>query len=373
LTLLINNGDETFTPSTLAAGGTEPSSVMSADLNNDGYLDLAITSYLSNYVAITSYLSNYVTVFLNDGTGAFPGSTNYYLSGATCVRALDYDRDYDLDLAVAQWSGPPGHSVSWVTVMTNDGTGAFSFDSTYEVGLGAGWVIAAELNGDLYPDLVATAHYEAGVSLLMNNGDGTFAFSPIGDIGQGPYTVRAADFNADGHLDLAVSAYYDNNVTILKNLGDGTFTKLLSYPTTPAPIGMAAGDFDGDGDMDLATAGNDQGNVTLLLNNELATAVSDQPGLRPQAYTLAPNYPNPFNAATAIDYILGEPAEVRITVFNVIGQRVRTLVDGVEAAGPHTVIWDGRSERGQEVSAGVYFLRFRAGMQVETMKMLLLK
>jgi flagellar hook assembly protein FlgD len=93
----------------------------------------------------------------------------------------------------------------------------------------------------------------------------------------------------------------------------------------------------------------------------------------PITFLLSPNYPNPFNPVTTIEYSLSRPSNVRIDVFNGLGQRVRTLVDRVEAAGPHAITWDGTNTSGQAVSTGVYFYRFQAGDHVETRKMLLLK
>ena len=75
---------------------------------------------------------------------------------------------------------------------------------------------------------------------------------------------------------------------------------------------------------------------------------------------LLPNYPNPFNAETTIRYALRQPSAVRLTVYDMLGQRVRVLVDGVRSEGTHAVVWDGRDERGEWVSSGTYFCRLEA-------------
>jgi len=96
--------------------------------------------------------------------------------------------------------------------------------------------------------------------------------------------------------------------------------------------------------------------------------------LVPQVFDLAQNYPNPFNPSTTITYMLASPADVRLEILTVLGQRVRMLDSGVRPAATHTVIWDGRDENGQTVASGVYFCRLVAGgNMIRTRKLLLVK
>ncbi len=97
------------------------------------------------------------------------------------------------------------------------------------------------------------------------------------------------------------------------------------------------------------------------------------PAELPKAFSLAQNYPNPFNPATTIHFELPKQARVRLNIYNIQGQLVRTLVNGQSAAGRYHVIWDGRSDRGQTVSSGIYIYRIQAGDFVRTRKMMLLK
>jgi hypothetical protein len=66
------------------------------------------------------------------------------------------------------------------------------------------------------------------------------------------------------------------------------------------------------------------------------------------------NAPNPFRQSTAIRYQVSRPGNVRLTVYNIAGQKVRTLVDGYQSTGGHSASWDGRDERGARVSEGVF-------------------
>jgi hypothetical protein len=89
---------------------------------------------------------------------------------------------------------------------------------------------------------------------------------------------------------------------------------------------------------------------------------------------LHPNVPNPFNPNTTIRYdVLEGGADVNISIFDVSGRLVRTLVDGHRAAGTWSVQWNGDDDRGRRVASGVYFYRMRAGSFVDTKKMVLLK
>jgi len=83
-------------------------------------------------------------------------------------------------------------------------------------------------------------------------------------------------------------------------------------------------------------------------------------GELPVAYRLYQNYPNPFNPATTIKYELPVQSTVTLTIYTILGQKVKTLVNGVEDAGVKQVQWDGRNERGLGVATGVYFYRLEA-------------
>ena len=93
----------------------------------------------------------------------------------------------------------------------------------------------------------------------------------------------------------------------------------------------------------------------------------------PTAFSLRPNYPNPFNPSTTIRYDLPERAEVTIEIFDMLGRHVRTLIKQTQQPGHQSVIWDGRNEQGHEIASGVYIYRLRAGSFTQSHKMLLLR
>ena len=93
----------------------------------------------------------------------------------------------------------------------------------------------------------------------------------------------------------------------------------------------------------------------------------------PTAFELDQNFPNPFNSGTVIRFALPEARSVELAVFNLSGQKVARLIQGVREAGQYTVRWDGRDDSGQSLASGVYLYRLQAGDQVETRKLLLLR
>ena len=108
--------------------------------------------------------------------------------------------------------------------------------------------------------------------------------------------------------------------------------------------------------------------------NRLALPAPVQLQTRPEAFALANNYPNPFNPATTIKYALPQAADVQLTVYNVVGQPVRTLVADHQSAGRYVVEWDATNNNGHSLASGMYFYRLQAGEEfLEIKKMLLLK
>ena len=93
----------------------------------------------------------------------------------------------------------------------------------------------------------------------------------------------------------------------------------------------------------------------------------------PISYYLSENYPNPFNPETKISFHLPRTAWVELSVYNLLGQRVNTLVEGVLSPGEHIVSWDGRDFQGNNQSSGVYFYRIDSELGSLKRKMVLLK
>jgi len=128
--------------------------------------------------------------------------------------------------------------------------------------------------------------------------------------------------------------------------------------------------FVGDGEIELVgsiAVARGGGRLNTTRNSLVADAIV------PKSYVLHQNKPNPFNPATEIAFTLPIPSHVKLDVFNILGQKVTTLIDGYRPTGDHTVTWEGKDGNGAPAASGVYFYRMEAGDYIESKKMLLLK
>lgn len=127
----------------------------------------------------------------------------------------------------------------------------------------------------------------------------------------------------------------------------------------------------GQGDNRLSSLASLRG----ILNDEQGPTPVDPPAdpALPTTYSLGQNYPNPFNPSTTIRYALPEKGHARIDIFNLLGQRVATLVNETVPAGENVVVWNGTDDTGARVASGVYFYRLTAGERTMSRKMMLLK
>ncbi len=112
--------------------------------------------------------------------------------------------------------------------------------------------------------------------------------------------------------------------------------------------------------------------VNVTVNVDPAVAIGGSAQL-PTQWALDQNYPNPFNPETEIRFSIPRTADVKLTVFNILGQKVRSLVNARMEPGYYKARWDGRNNAGVKVSSGIYIYRFESAGFVKDMKMILLK
>ncbi len=103
------------------------------------------------------------------------------------------------------------------------------------------------------------------------------------------------------------------------------------------------------------------------------TAVEANTNVTPAEFELGQNYPNPFNPSTTINYRLNQQGDVQLTVFNILGKKVKTLVNEHKIAGNYSMTWDATDETGNRVTSGLYIYKLKMGSNVHMKKMLLLK
>lgn len=219
-------------------------------------------------------------------------------------------------------------------------------------------IIVADINGDGVPNIVC----RAGQLLPGWGYEQVFAWEPNGVLTEGfPITTPTYE---------VTSRFLTPIVDDLE--GDGT-TELIM-----------CGD---DGDLfvwDLGTAYDsaamiwprylgDERNSGINPHRGQPTAVAEDLPVVPGRFTILRNFPNPFNPATTIEYNLDRAADVRLEIFNILGQKVATVVSGMQPAGVHTCVWDGTDSEGNAAASGVYFARLSDTKHHVTRKLMLLR
>ncbi len=129
-------------------------------------------------------------------------------------------------------------------------------------------------------------------------------------------------------------------------------------------------------DGDFIDVFTDQGNMvapnSILFRPIQTTSVNDKTGSIPDKFFLEQNYPNPFNPSTTIQFGLNKLKNVKIFVYDQLGQYVETLFSGIKPAGSYAINWNPQKE-GETITSGIYFLRMSAGNYSQTIKMIYLK
>jgi len=232
--------------------GSSPRSVITADVNGDGKLDLiSANSGLGTLSVLTNNGSGGVVLAASPSVGGSPNS----------VTSADVNGDGRLDLISANSSSPT------LSVLTNNGSGGFVPSASLPVGVGPVSVTAADVNGDGKPDLISANNGGSTLSVLTNNGNGNFALASSPSVGSGPVSVASADVNGDGKLDLISANVNTATLSVLTNTGSGGFVLNTTLNVGNLPRSVITADVNADGKTDLISANNGAHSVTVLTNN----------------------------------------------------------------------------------------------------------
>jgi len=256
LCIELGNGDSSFqtpncTPVSPPATGSsqDPYSLVAADFNSDGKLDLALANGQDG--------TNTISIFIGNGDGTLQPAVNYPAGSMPplLMAVADFNRDGKLDIALFSTEY---NATSLLSILFGNGDGSFQSPTAYTLNFGSQTqLFVGDLNRDGSLDLVfddASGDSNAGVYIAFGNADGTFNI-PQRVVTLGGLEVRAvADLNGDGKLDLAVANQPtpDFFISTVFGNGDGTFQPIVNYPTDyETPAGPLVADVNGDAIPDL--------------------------------------------------------------------------------------------------------------------------
>ncbi len=351
--------------------------ISAGDFDNDGDFDFYLTSIIDGDRGVNFLYENRSTPTL-DSLYSWPAEkgaivTNIFWSNSSIW--MDFDNDGDLDLLVSNWGEPDSGDVSHY--YENSGYPDFNFTTQASAidtmnpyngtqkGAGRG-IAACDVDHDGDMDLAAA---RTGVPLLYINqtsgnnwvqvhltGNGTTNTTAIGA------RVRVvADISAQGGMTSQLreisgqsGAGSQNSLTAHFGLGDATLidTLEITWPVT--------------GNKEVFT--NLAVNQFYSYTETVVSGLDKNPENQAATFELFANYPNPFNPGTVIRYRLPAASEVKLTIYNALGQEVQTLVKGPQEAGKYSVTFNA-----SRLSSGLYYYKLTAGSFVQIRKMILMK
>ena len=340
------------------------------DLEGDGIIDIVLCTWEDNIYAL-------------DNLGAiktgFPfTSTNRFNSPPTLV---DIDSDGDLEIIAGNDSG-------LLHILHHDGSEMASFNTGDDI---RGGISVSDINDD--------GNYEV---LFTGYDDYLHIWDPILgqqvqgwpiDLGTNSLSEPAtADLDNDGDLEI-IGANKSGQIFVFHH--DGTFFN--HFPTTVSgniESSPAIGDIDNDGDFEIAIATTmglkvmdikselgprmswkvHRGNryrsgslaMTLLSYNDVNESV-------PQKFLVSPNYPNPFNPSTNIDIETVTSGKLLVSIYDISGRLINTLLNKKTDAGYYSVRWNGQNFNGEEMPTGIYFVQVESGENLGIRKIMLIK
>jgi len=275
----VNDGAGNFSGYTPAyyQVGDDPHAMLTGDFNKDGYPDLALVNSGSGTNG------NTLAVLLHNGaSGGFAAAT--YVPVGTEPRGLgmgDFDKDGYLDLAVSNYVS------ATLKIMRNNGSGVFTDSGVdyATTNTGARTIAVADYDNDGWLDIAVTCvdgAPTAPVDIFLNNTTGGFVTPPVIIPAEtNPYYLDAGDFDGDGRIDLVTSRYNSNYITVWQNTtaapGSLSFIDAGDLTVGTAPLSGAVVDINDDGKLDLVIGNELADNVSVLLNSTVGSTISFLP------------------------------------------------------------------------------------------------
>ncbi len=347
-----------------------------ADLDGDNHLEIIAAVRESVYI-------------WRDNGESFPGNWPFYVGlYATPSPAVgDLNKDGTLEILCA--------SQYRVYVLEPDGSPMPGWDGGRNVNLDLGFgnassPVIGDINGDDSLEVIVSGKgYLYAWDYHGEPLPGWPIRWPIGSTGSWS-SPALGDINGDGEVEIIVGSGAHN---VYAFRSDGSLLEGFPLITWDAVSNSPAiGDLDGDGDMEIVVGSFDftvyiwdcrggsspqriewgmfhhdfqhTGWYEFIPPNEVPESPSPNLSL-PQRVNLYQNYPNPFNSNTAISYQLSavssQQSAVSLKIYNILGQKVKTLVEERQKPGRYRIIWNGKNDRGKSVASGIYLFRLKAG------------
>ncbi|MCD4731219.1 MAG: T9SS type A sorting domain-containing protein [Bacteroidales bacterium] len=396
LALWINEGNNTWTRFTIDASFIHVMSVDTADINNDSFTDVIASSWqlhqivwLKNSGDPTQSWTKYIIksgltnahdaqcVDIDDdgdidivGVGTTPGSiivcendgslTNWpskvvtnSFSGALSVYLTDLDKDNYIDIIgtasnlnqIAWWKNNGSNPINWTKKII-----ASNF-------VGASGIDVVDMNNDNQEDIISNAWKSNQVAYwicddIQNNSWTEYNVSSQLDTAA---AVQSRDLDQDGDIDIVAVGKIPGELVIYEN-SNFTWNKIQLQNNFYGGTALEIADLDEDGDDDIIAGASYLG-VLYWWENTLYTSVkNDEENYAVSQFYLFQNYPNPFNPATTIDFRLPKSSYVKLSIYDISGRLVETLVNEEKKSGYYTIQWNAEKE-----SSGIYLYRIDAG------------
>lgn len=234
----------------------------------------------------------------------------------------------------------------------------------------------SDFNGDSYPEIIVRCYTNDGnfnygeFNYIIDGTSGHILWSTLPDWSIGSF----GNTDDDPYLEVIIYHYnsdssnYDPFKILDGRTGETEWLCPLSTESTPSLI-----DIDNDGIDEIIFAEGNYIRCYEYTGGNVDVEDDSDNNTTPKEFELEQNYPNPFNPSTTIEYEIPARNHVLITIYNINGQVVDVLVDEDQSAGKHTVVWDGRNVKSEQLATGIYLYSIKAGSNEVTKKMLLLK
>lgn len=253
--ILLGAPGGTFSAATTATTGQDPASVGSGDFDEDGNADLVTADKTANTISL----------LVGDGLGGFAAPVTTAAGTAPLSVAVgDLDSDSHADVVAAD------RDSNDLTILLGDGLGGFA-TATVASDLSPREVRLADVDSDGDLDALVTCAGANGVAIHLGDGLGGFGAPGTLAAGTAPQGLALADINEDGRADLLVASTGSNELAVRLGLGAGAFGTVTTFATGLAPVAVATGDFNDDCRQDVVVASRDSNALSFLPGNALGS------------------------------------------------------------------------------------------------------